>query len=55
MENKIKCIETLINAFKSRNEKLAEEIETNDNTIKSLMEELEEMKEESNSDVISIA
>lgn len=46
MDTKIKRIEQLISAFTSRNEKLHEEIQTNNITILNLKEELENLKED---------
>ena len=40
MENKIKDLKNVINAFISRNEALKEEIEENERSIKEMQEEL---------------
>lgn len=46
MENKIKDLKNMMNAFISRNEVLSEEIKENEKAIKEMQEELVLLKEE---------
>ena len=49
MEEKIKNINTLLTAFESRNELLHEEIKRNEDAIRKMEEELNQIMEESQS------
>ena len=49
MEEKIKKINTILTAFESRNELLHEEIKRNEDAIKKMEEELNQILEESQS------
>lgn len=54
MDNKIKNISDLVKAFKSRNEKLHEEIKKNEEVIQEMQDELDVLLENEESESIKM-